>query len=153
MRFSRRNDNTRSSSNPYPMSPEAYGDRRMPICDTTPSIDLASSAVVSSTACSFEERSVENREASCCPPNTSPLASCAHDPAPDADGVDRAARWCSAGSAEHQSVDAVRVSQGELLGDHSAHGQPQQMAALDFERVEQAGEVIGHVRDCVGMPG
>ena len=45
------------------------------------------------------------------------------------------------------------MPEGELLGNHSAHGQPQEMAPLNLQHVEQAREVVGHICDEVRVAG
>lgn len=73
------------------------------------------------------------------------------DPVPDGDRVDGAASGRSGRSCEHQAVQASRVAQCELDPDHGAHRQAEQMGAVHVERVEQAGDVISHVGDGVGV--
>ena len=45
------------------------------------------------------------------------------------------------------------MAQRELQSDHPSHGQPQQVTSRDPQRVEQAGEVVCHVRYLVGVAG
>ena len=45
------------------------------------------------------------------------------------------------------------MGEGELLGDRAAHRDPDDVGALDLERVEQAERVAGHVGDREGQLG
>ena len=45
------------------------------------------------------------------------------------------------------------MSQRELHPDHASHRQAQQVGAVDIERIEQAGHIVGHVGDGVGVIG
>jgi hypothetical protein len=47
----------------------------------------------------------------------------------------------------------MRMSQGELHPDHASHRQAHEVSAVDFERVEQTGDVVSHVRDGVRVIG
>jgi hypothetical protein len=42
------------------------------------------------------------------------------------------------------------MPKGELLGDHRPHREAQHVSLLNLQRVEQAGDVVGHVCDRVG---
>ena len=55
-------------------------------------------------------------------------------------------------AAERGREQAVGVGDRVLLRDHAAHRDAEQMEALEAERVDEAGEVVGHLRRAV-RPG
>ena len=59
----------------------------------------------------------------------------------------RALRAAAVGGAEGQGADPLRVGERQLLGDHPAHRDADDVGALDLERVEQRQRVAGHVGD------
>ena len=50
------------------------------------------------------------------------------------------------GAAQHQAIDALGPSDGELLGDHPAEADPEHVRLLPTNVVEQGGGVAGEVR-------
>src|SRR5439155_1421784 len=48
---------------------------------------------------------------------------------------------------------ALLMCDRELLGDHAAHRDSEQCDAIDFERIEEAGGIGGHLRDRIGGVG
>ena len=59
--------------------------------------------------------------------------------------------WGAGGGHDRgEASQALAVPRRQQLGDHSAHGDPRHVGALDLERVEQTHDVQGHVVEAVG---
>eukprot|EP01022_Parablepharisma_sp_SALTPOND_P023850 TRINITY_DN5218_c0_g1_i1.p2 TRINITY_DN5218_c0_g1~~TRINITY_DN5218_c0_g1_i1.p2 ORF type:complete len:355 (-),score=110.79 TRINITY_DN5218_c0_g1_i1:269-1333(-) len=56
------------------------------------------------------------------------------------------------GGGEHQAADQAGPAQGQLLGDHAAHGQAQHMGPRRPGRSQHRRRIPGHVLDGAGPP-
>jgi len=61
-----------------------------------------------------------------------------------AQGHGAAARPAGKGGHQHQPVHPLRVSKGQLLGDHAAKAGPEDAGLLDVGVVQDGQDVLGH---------